>query len=209
MLRQVTTGAAAAALLALAVGVCQPGPARAQEAAGMAGSGPNRICNTLIDSRNQPVLSSGGGTLTDMPTPKTQAVLITSTYDCPEAMPVAQVEPAAPPPLPGQAVVYFAFDKATLTPEAEQTLNGLVADVKGRQLGGVTVGGHTDTAGPAEYNMKLSQRRANAVAGYLTKEGIPAEIITTEAFGETDLAVPTPDNTPKQANRRATVDVKQ
>jgi OmpA-OmpF porin, OOP family len=155
------------------------------------------------------VLSSGGGTLTDMPTPKTQAVMTTGTYDCPEAMPVAQVEPAAPPPLPGQAVVYFAFDKATLTPEAEQTLNGLVADVKGRQLGGVAVGGHTDTAGPAEYNMKLSQRRANAVAGYLTKEGIPAEIITTEAFGETDLAVPTPDNTPKQANRRATVDVKQ
>jgi OmpA-OmpF porin, OOP family len=206
MLRQVTTSAAAAALLALTVGVLQPGPTQAQEAVGMAGSGPDRICNTLIDSRNQPVLSSGGGTLTNMPEPKNQAVLITSTYDCPEAIPVAQVQPAAPPPLPNRGVVYFQFDKATLTPEAETTLANIVADIKGRQLGGITVGGHTDTAGPPAYNMQLSQRRANAVAGQLTKEGIPAHIITTEAFGETDLAVQTPDNTPNQANRRATID---
>ncbi len=68
------------------------------------------------------------------------------------------------------------------------------------------MGGHTDTAGPAEYNMQLSQRRANAVAGQLTKEGIPSHIITTEAFGETNLAVETPPNTPLQANRRATID---
>ncbi len=72
MLRQVTTSTAAAALLALAVGVFQPAPTQAQEAVGMAGAGPDRICNTLIDSRNQPVLSSGGGTLTDMPEPRTR-----------------------------------------------------------------------------------------------------------------------------------------
>ncbi len=207
MLRQVTTSAAAAALFAVAVGFSQSSWAQA-ESVGMAGAGPDRICNTLIDSRNQPVLSSGGGTLTNMPTPRTQAVLITGTVDCPEVMPVAQVEPAAPPPapLPNQGVVYFAFDKATLTPEAETTLANIVTDIKGRELGGITVGGHTDTAGPAEYNMQLSQRRANAVAGQLTKEGIPAHIITTEAFGETHLAVETPPNTPLQANRRATID---
>ena len=54
--------------------------------------------------------------------------------------------------------------------------------------------------------MQLSQRRANTVAAGLVKAGIPARIVTTEAFGETDLAVPTPDNTPDQANRRATID---
>jgi outer membrane protein OmpA-like peptidoglycan-associated protein len=205
MLRQVTTSATAAAVLAVVVGFSQSSWAQAQgEAVGMFGTGPARLCNTLIDSRSQSVLRSGG-TFTDQSAPKSQAVLTTHTYDCPEPV-VAQVEPAAPPPLPNQGVVYFAFDKATLTPEAETTLNDIVADIKGRELGGITVGGHTDTAGPPEYNMQLSQRRANAVAGQLTKEGIPAQIITTEAFGETQLAVPTPPDTPNQANRRATID---
>jgi outer membrane protein OmpA-like peptidoglycan-associated protein len=54
--------------------------------------------------------------------------------------------------------------------------------------------------------MELSQRRADTVATGLIKAGIPAQIITTEAFGETDLAVATPDNTPYQANRRVVVD---
>ncbi len=54
--------------------------------------------------------------------------------------------------------------------------------------------------------MQLSQRRANTIAAELVTAGIPAQIVTTEAFGETELAVATPDNTPKQANRRATID---
>jgi outer membrane protein OmpA-like peptidoglycan-associated protein len=54
--------------------------------------------------------------------------------------------------------------------------------------------------------MQLSQRRANTVAAELIKSGIPARIVTTEAFGETELAVQTPDGTPAQPNRRATID---
>ena len=111
--------------------------------------------------------------------------------------------------MPAQGVIYFDFDKANLNPSAESTLNSIIADIKNRELGGITVGGHTDTAGPPNYNMQLSQRRANTVAAELVKAGIPAHIVTTEAFGETDLAVQTPDNTPKQANRRATIDFKR
>ena len=54
--------------------------------------------------------------------------------------------------------------------------------------------------------MGLSEKRAETVATELVQAGIPAEIIITEAFGETDLAVPTPDNTPDQANRRVVID---
>jgi outer membrane protein OmpA-like peptidoglycan-associated protein len=68
------------------------------------------------------------------------------------------------------------------------------------------VNGHTDTAGPPDYNMNLSQERADTVATDLIKAGIPARIVTTKAWGETDLAVPTPDNTPDQANRRVIMD---
>ena len=85
-------------------------------------------------------------------------------------------------------------------------MDRVVADIQGRDLGGIVVGGHTDTAGPADYNMELSQRRANTVAAELVRSGIPATIVSTEAFGQTDLAVQTADDTPEQANRRATID---
>jgi OOP family OmpA-OmpF porin len=121
---------------------------------------------------------------------------------------VAAVEPAAPPPaaLPERGQIYFEFDKSNLTPEAQAALDDMIFDIRDRELGGIIAAGHTDTAGPPDYNMGLSERRAETVANELVKAGIPAQIITTEAFGETDLAVPTPDNTPEQANRRVVLD---
>jgi outer membrane protein OmpA-like peptidoglycan-associated protein len=203
MFRLTITCSAAVAVLALSVGGSQPSLAQG-EMFGMYGSGPNRVCSVLVDTADNTVFEKGNP---DNP------VLTNHTYDCPEAMaqPVAQIAPAAPPPepLPASGVVYFAFDKADLTPSAESTLNSIIGDIKDRDLGGITVGGHTDTAGPPDYNMQLSQRRANTVAAELVKAGIPARIVTTEAFGETDLAVQTPDNTPDQANRRATIDFKR
>jgi outer membrane protein OmpA-like peptidoglycan-associated protein len=208
MFRLAITCSAAVAVLTLFVGSAQPGwafgPSGAmsdQPVTGTFGSGSNRLCSVLVDVTDKPVLRITG----DAP------VNTLHTYDCPEVVPVAQVAPAAPPPpapLPAQGVIYFDFDKANLNPTAEKTLNSIIADIKGRELGGITVSGFTDTAGPADYNMKLSQRRANTVAADLVKAGIPASIITTEAFGQTHLAVETPDNTPKQANRRATIDFK-
>ena len=164
----------------------------------MFGTGPDRVCSTLVDKRGDPVMEKSGD----------EAVYTKHTFDCPEEVvtKVAVVEPAAPPPLPASGVVYFDFDKADGNPSADATLNDIIANIKDRDLGGIVVGGHTDTAGPADYNMQLSQRRANTVAAELVRAGIPASIVTTEAFGQTDLAVPTPDNTPDQANRRATID---
>jgi OmpA-OmpF porin, OOP family len=198
MFRQVFTCSAALALAAAVVG-SQPGAAQDAEV-GVFGTGPDRVCNTLLTTRGDPVMEMGSE----------GAVLTNHTYDCPEEVvaQVAVIEPAAPPPepLPDSGVVYFEFDRAELTPTAETTLNDIIADIQNRELGGITVAGHADTAGPPDYNMQLSQRRANNVAAELTRAGIPARIITTEAFGEDQLAVETPDNTPAQPNRRATID---
>jgi outer membrane protein OmpA-like peptidoglycan-associated protein len=198
MFRLAITCSAAVAVLALVTGGARP--SLAQEAmSGTFGSGSSRVCSVLVDITDKPVLQITG----DAP------VNTLHTYDCPEVVPVAQVAPAAPPPpapLPAQGVIYFDFDKANLNPTAEKTLNSIIADIKGRELGGITVSGYTDTAGPANYNMQLSQRRANTVAADLVKAGIPAHIVTTKAYGETHLAVQTPPNTPDQANRRATID---
>lgn len=172
-----------------------------EEMVGRWGEGEDRLCNVVVDTAGDPVLEIGG----DNP------VTHNDTFECPEAVEVAAVvEPAAPPPpLPESGRVFFAFDQFDLTPEAQANLDDMIFDIKDRELGGIVVAGHTDTAGPPEYNMELSEKRANTVATELIKQGIPARIVTTEAFGETDLAVETPDNTPLQDNRRVVVDFKR
>jgi outer membrane protein OmpA-like peptidoglycan-associated protein len=195
---RLTITCSAVALMAMVVGGSQPSLAHVDEESSMFGVGPDRVCNVLTDKRGAPVMEKGGGA----------AVFTRHTHDCPEVVAaVAVVEPAAPPAaLPESGLIYFDFDRADLNTEAQSTMSQVIADIQGRDLGGITVGGHTDTAGPADYNMQLSQRRANTIAAELVKAGIPATIITTEAFGQTDLAVETPDETPLQANRRATID---
>ncbi len=194
MIRRTLTTASLVAGLALMLGVVQP--AAAQEVV-MVGGGPERMCNPVIQKDRSPVHDT-----------RQDIVQQKGTYSCPEPEPVPVVEPAAPPPLPERGVIYFDFDKAELNPEAQAVLDDIIFDIKDRSLGGIIVQGHTDTAGPAEYNMKLSQARANTVAQELIKAGIPAEIVTTEAYGETQLAVPTPDGVPDAANRRVVIDFK-
>ena len=170
--------------------------AQSEELGGQWGEGPERLCNVVIDSNGEPVTEMGAE----------DAVTHAGTFGCPER--IAAVEPAAPAPtpLPESGRIYFEFDQSDLTPEAQAALEDIIFDIRDRELGGIVAAGHADTAGPPDYNMGLSERRAETVATELVRAGIPAEIIVTEAFGETDLAVPTPDNTPEQANRRVVID---
>lgn len=64
------------------------------------------------------------------------------------------------------------------------------------------VSGYTDTVGPAKDNMGLSRKRAKAIAGFFkaSRLGLP---VFYQGFGESVLAVQTPDNTDSEANRRA------
>jgi outer membrane protein OmpA-like peptidoglycan-associated protein len=159
------------------------------------GEGEGRLCNVVIDTAGNPVIKNTG----------VGPVIHNQTFDCPEQ--IAAVEPAAPPaPLPESGTIYFEFDKYNLTPEAQAALDDIIFDIRDRELGGIVVNGHTDTVGTAEYNMNLSQERANTVATDLIQAGIPAQIVTTKAWGKTDLAVETPDQTPLQANRRVVMD---
>jgi outer membrane protein OmpA-like peptidoglycan-associated protein len=168
--------------------------AQSEELGARWGEGEDRICNVVIDTAGNAVLKNA----------TEGAVIHNQTVDCPEQ--IAAVEPAAPAPLPEAGVIFFDFDKDNLRPDAQAALDDIIFDIKDRQLGGIISAGHTDTAGPPDYNMALSQRRADTVAEALVVAGIPAQIITTEAFGETDLAVQTPSDTPLQANRRVVVD---
>lgn len=109
----------------------------------------------------------------------------------PPPPPPVVVPPPAPPPPPRRvsfsADNLFAFDKATLRPEAKLELDKFASDLKGTKFDTVKVVGHTDRIGSDAYNMKLSMERAETVKTYLMESaGIPADKISATGKGETE-----------------------
>jgi outer membrane protein OmpA-like peptidoglycan-associated protein len=105
----------------------------------------------------------------------------------------------------------FEFDKATLTPDAEETLEALRPLLAEAGRRPVRVEGHTDAKGSEEYNQTLSEKRAQAVKDWLMAHGvIPAES-PTQGFGEQRPVAPNsrPDGSDdpagRQKNRRVEV----
>lgn len=116
-----------------------------------------------------------------------------------------EIPPAPTPPAPRNFLVFFDFDKSTLTPRAMDIVKEAANVAKSGQSARVTCTGHTDTAGPANYNMALSLRRANSVKEALVKEGVPATAITVVGKGETTLLVQTKDGVREPQNRRVEI----
>jgi len=81
--------------------------------------------------------------------------------------------------------VLFAFDKSVLSDNAKTNLDKLVKVLNSNPDTNIEVQGHTDSKGSEAYNQTLSERRADEVSGYLTREGISASRTTIKGFGET------------------------
>ena len=111
----------------------------------------------------------------------------------------------APTPVARNFAVYFDTNMATLSPESMATVAQAASAFKGSGAHAVAVSGHTDTTGPAAYNLQLSQQRAAAVAAELQRQGVPGPAIATLGYGEENLPVPTAQNVPERRNR--TVDI--
>jgi OOP family OmpA-OmpF porin len=80
--------------------------------------------------------------------------------------------------------VLFDFDKSTIKKGYFNDIDELVAVMKQYPDINVTVEGHTDSLGKDAYNKKLSQRRADAIKGYMVKKGIDANRLTAIGYGE-------------------------
>lgn len=103
-------------------------------------------------------------------------------------------------------VVEFAFDSAAIEAQSEPVLAKIANEINKFQPHDVVVSGYTDSHGTTDYNVKLSQERANAVSTILTARGVPNRIIESNAFGETNQAVHTDDGVALRANRRVIVE---
>jgi OmpA-OmpF porin, OOP family len=99
-------------------------------------------------------------------------------------------------------IVFFAWDRAEITPVAATILDQVANDFEQGEVPRIILSGHTDTSGPADYNMGLSERRARAAAAELIARGVPEAAIEVTWFGETQLRVPTADEVREPQNRR-------
>lgn len=107
------------------------------------------------------------------------------------------------------ADVLFDFDKATIRPDAAEALSKVAAVFKEYAKAPVDIEGHTDGKGKADYNQKLSERRAQSVKDWLVKNGgIAPARMTIKGYGMTKPVAPntTPDGKDdpvgRQKNRR-------
>ncbi len=138
----------------------------------------------------------------------------------PAPAPAPAAKPAAAPAAPKVLLVtsteLFDFDKSVLTNRAKTLLDTEII----AKLGGfatiqfINVNGHTDRLGSAQYNQKLSEKRAQAVKTYLVSKGVDGSRIETYGFGKTMPVKSCPDQKDRKAlkaclepNRRVEVEV--
>jgi len=95
--------------------------------------------------------------------------------------------------------VFFDFDKATLKSESFPELNRVVTLMTEKPNMQIEISGHTDTSGPDQYNLGLSERRAKAVMKYFSDKGVPKDRMTVLFFGETK---PTESNETKEGRKK-------
>lgn len=110
---------------------------------------------------------------------------------------------------PGELVVYFDLGEATLDSEDLTVIATAAEEFRRTGATRLVVRGHTDTSGSADLNRALSERRARSVSDELVRQGVPADAITTDAAGETALAVQTGDEVVEANNRRVEIDIEE
>lgn len=154
------------------------------------------------------------------PAPAPEPVIAPVAKPAPAAAPA----PVVPKPCDFTATLAsdqtFEFNKAVLTASAKSKLDSDVVAKLGScgKLRLIVITGHTDRLGSAQYNQKLSEKRADAVKAYLVGKGVSADLTDTMGAGKTQPAQGVPkceDNLPRKKliaclspSRRVVIEVK-
>jgi len=101
--------------------------------------------------------------------------------------------------------VLFDFGRAELRAGAQQNLYRLVTFLRENAEREVLIEGHTDSVGAEAYNLDLSRRRAEAVAGFLSQNGISTARTASMGYGEAPPVSSNETDTGRQQNRRVEI----
>jgi len=146
---------------------------------------------------------------------------LSTRIDSPEAAPnppsemsleeIQRIFGAALSAMPDSAIhilLYFNQSSSELIPESGALIPQIVTLIAKRKATDISVWGHTDRVGSTDSNLKLSQARANTVSRLLMTQGVPAENLDIQFFGETLPHVPTAYGVSEPRNRRVEVVVR-
>jgi outer membrane protein OmpA-like peptidoglycan-associated protein len=103
--------------------------------------------------------------------------------------------------------VYFLFNRVDIRKSEKDRMDAFIAGIGVSNIDSILVGGHTDSIGSYEYNIRLSERRANAVRDYLAGMGIGTDKITTAGYGEGVPIASNGNEIGRQKNRRSEIKI--
>jgi peptidoglycan-associated lipoprotein len=137
----------------------------------------------------------------------------------PPPTPISEPTPVTVPPMPDDSIagktlddlnrdsplkpMFFALDSSEVSSEGQRVLQENAAIMKKYPGWQVTIEGHCDERGTAEYNLALGERRALAAKNYLVSLGIPADKVKTVSYGKEFPFNPGHDDAAWSLNRRA------
>jgi peptidoglycan-associated lipoprotein len=99
--------------------------------------------------------------------------------------------------------VFFELDSSDVSTEGQRVLDGNAAVLKQHGTWTITIEGHCDERGSAEYNLALGERRALSARAYLVSLGLPADRLRTVSYGKEFPFDPGHDESAYAKNRRA------
>jgi OOP family OmpA-OmpF porin len=142
------------------------------------------------------------------PTRKTPSPVVapaTKAPSLPAAPPLTETSPASLQKklneILARSSIEFESKSSTITPASLATLDQLVAEIRQSPHTAIEIGGHTDKYGEPEYNLQLSQRRADAVRRYFAKHGLTNQF-TAVGYGASRPLSVSEKRSSLQRNRR-------
>ncbi len=107
--------------------------------------------------------------------------------------------------MPGN--ITFATDSSNISPQFYNTLNAVATVLNGFPETLIRVTGHTDSTGSAQYNLNLSQRRADSVAQYLIAQGVAPNRVVATGIGESMPIASNSTSVGRAQNRRVEISI--
>jgi adhesin transport system outer membrane protein len=134
-------------------------------------------------------------------------------FDAPAMLAVDKARLVPPMPAPKKAYravtlkadAMFDFDKSELKPEGRKSIEMLLDGLEVKNVSAAIAIGHTDSKGSDDYNMALSNRRAESVKAFMVSKGVAADKISTEGKGESEPVASNETDAGRAKNRRVEI----